>query len=765
MEWASSAHKTNKNLKRLNKTKTPKKRKCSPGRALAGVWGQSPHGFSSEGSKNLFTTLNISVTGLRAAQTGLVVTSHNMANAEINGFSRQRSLQADLRPRGMGTSMSGQRLFVGTGVDNQAVEQIRSQYFDFMFRAHNMRLSFYSTLTSIGHHIESVLGETESSFRMQVLLADMWNSLHEMSMDVSALETREAFVATSIAFLDKAQVIFNELFQFQQNLDGQIRNMVADINDIVANINRLNDEITGHEMSGDNANDLRDERNRLMDQLSGLIPVEFFEDTGQLNPVTGQWERGTGRIDIMTISGNFILSQGSQNTLGLLQISGRYTFVEPVFTSATEVLPPDTPPSRYRPLFNWDRPIDAERGNDQGALLALLSARGAMPATFAGIDALWEPIALPGSIFGVEPPAGGYGSVQEVVEHMIGQRLGLEWGFTPSTAGPPPEWDAIPRPEWNATTNTWDNIPPSLAGMGDPEDENNSHLLHAQLVWDNQRNNIESLYPEMIRDPAGFVAAVNAGIGNQDFDRMNGTFQASRRTYRQANWSMNNALIPRVMRDMDKIVNTIVRLINDSIAPVRDHTFDPDAPFDLNGNKSFTEVFVRRSEGGLNLPRFDGNRIHNSGLPGQIDSFYSTRNLMINPALRLPGGYNLLALSLSGERDDATLVNEMIRQWTADDSDFKINIGGEYFNIDRAYAAFITALGTEIMEAETFMTAEFQQLLQADQRRNSIMGVSLDEETASMMTFQFAYQAASRLFNIIDSMIDTVINRTGRVGL
>ena len=152
-------------------------------------------------------------------------------------------------------------------------------------------------------------------------------------------------------------------------------------------------------------------------------------------------------------------------------------------------------------------------------------------------------------------------------------------------------------------------------------------------------------------------------------------------------------------------------------------------------------------------------------MPGEIDRLYTTRNLMINPELFRDGGYNLLALSLSGRREDTTLIQEMIRQWGDDTGDFTVNIRGQNFSIDRAYHVIITDLAVEIRSANTYLTTEFMQLSYADQRRNAIMGVSMDEELSSMMTFQFAYQAAARLFNIIDSMIDTVVNRTGRVGL
>jgi len=101
----------------------------------------------------------------------------------------------------------------------------------------------------------------------------------------------------------------------------------------------------------------------------------------------------------------------------------------------------------------------------------------------------------------------------------------------------------------------------------------------------------------------------------------------------------------------------------------------------------------------------------------------------------------------------------MLALWNDDDSPYSVNIRGNTFAVDRAYQIYLTDFSVRINESNTGVSTQFQALTQADERRTAIMGVSLDEETANMMTFQFAYQAAARLFNIIDSMIDTVVNR------
>jgi flagellar hook-associated protein 1 FlgK len=70
-----------------------------------------------------------------------------------------------------------------------------------------------------------------------------------------------------------------------------------------------------------------------------------------------------------------------------------------------------------------------------------------------------------------------------------------------------------------------------------------------------------------------------------------------------------------------------------------------------------------------------------------------------------------------------------------------------------------------VEEAINYVDAQTIQVVEADKRRDAIMGVSMDEELANMMKYQYAYQSAARILNVIDAMIDTVVNRMGRVGI
>ncbi|MDR1913922.1 MAG: hypothetical protein LBQ68_05505 [Clostridiales bacterium] len=322
-------------------------------------------------------SLNTAVGGLNAAQTGLYVTGHNMANSSIQGYSRQRHVQADYSYNPAGFDGNGSLMQKGLGAFIKAIRQIRSRFLDAAFRTEESRLGYYKIKSDVGVEVENVLGETQSQYNLQSVILDMWNSLNELSAHPEGLETRVNFISTANAFVTKTEDVYNRLFQYQHNLDRQIRAAVTKVNDLVERIQTLSIKIAGYEAAGDNANDYRDERNLCLDELSEYI-------TFQLD------DKPDGSIGI-TAEGKELLSGGVRNRLGLKYLSGEYDFVEPVFTKSTEILGSDTPLDEYQPLFVFKGPVNADYGNDNGILKGLMISRGTRPANFQGENGLAPP--------------------------------------------------------------------------------------------------------------------------------------------------------------------------------------------------------------------------------------------------------------------------------------------------------------------------------------------------------------------------------------
>jgi flagellar hook-associated protein 1 FlgK len=612
-----------------------------------------------------FGSLSIAASGMRAAQVNLAVTGHNVSNSEIPGFSRQRIVQNTSFSRDVGIDGSGATKFVGMGTNWSQVHQIRNEFLDFTYRQNVGMLQFYTSMVQTGLVIESLIGELYGAYNFQSVLNDMWFSIQELTSDPSGVDTRMLFLATVNSFLTKAQEVQTGLFEYQHNLDQQIRSTVSDINSNIAEIERLNRLIRTTEQGGDRANDFRDQRNLLVDRLAELIPLDVFTAPN-------------GDVNIFS-QGHELLANGNQTLMGLRFISNEFSFVEPVLTSSREILRADTPPDQFISFTNYRRGINNAQGNDQGKLNALILARGTSAMHYASPD--------------------------------------------------------VPRPQ---LTQFWDG---------------------------------GSVPPNAFIDERAATDAYNAAVHNWNAHM----------------WSVQHATIPQVQMQIDKIVNRMAHMINDALTgrlrevnPNYDPSYDPDTypqyarfryvfrnadyspriPLDADHNHGIP-LFIRdidRNETTMPWPITDSD-------PSRINTVFTTRNLRINPAFLETNGHNRLALSLSGADNDTDLLVALQQIWMDGGELYGIPHGSEWLGIQDAYIRMTGSIATQISEANSYVRSQTQLVIQTDNMRQSIKGVSMDEELNAMLRFQFAFQAASRVFNVIDGMIDQVVNRTGRVGM
>ena len=658
----------------------------------------------------MFSSLGIASSGIRAAQTHLAITGHNISNSEIPGFSRQRIVQSTAFNRNVGNNLAGQRMQVGMGTDWGSVHQIRNEFLDISYRQNVGRLQFYSTMVQAGLVVEGLLGELHGAYNFQSVLNNMWSSIQELTANPSGIDTRQLFLATANSLIVKAQDVFTGLVEYQHNLDGQIRNMVAEINENVQRIADLNDIIRAAEASGDNANDFRDERNRLIDRLSEMVPLDTFWDNNG---------------DVILISGGHtLLSQGFVNRLGLRFTSDEFGFVEPVFTNSREILSASTSPQNFIPFMNYSTPISVNTAlrSDSGQLMALLVARGTVPGNLLS-ESVPAPADRQAYFLGIV-------NATEAVRDDVALRVAAA---TPGSAEHTAALAALETAQaaLDAAINRHDNWVVAWHGA-----DFAGHNL-APITQD-----IPS-HQEVVR------------------------FRTSQQyNWEIQQWSIQNAKIPGVQMNLDRIVNSVATMINDALTGNlvrydvrgnREYIFDS-PPLDMNGNPGIP-LFIRNSDAS-NVTWPFANQDSTS-----ISTIFTINNIQINPKFTELNGHNLLALSLSGARDDNRLLLELQNIWMSPNSPYSVTIGERRFSVQDAYIRFTGNIATEISEAQNFVNALTVQTQQAESLRQSVKGVSMDEELNSMLRFQFAFQSAARVLNVIDSMIDQVVNRTGRAGL
>ena len=218
--------------------------------------------------------------------------------------------------------------------------------------------------------------------------------------------------------------------------------------------------------------------------------------------------------------------------------------------------------------------------------------------------------------------------------------------------------------------------------------------------------------------------------------------------------------IPRVQAQFDYLVHQIVTLINDALAPTKtDGTLDLDqAPYDLDGKQEGVELFKRK-----NHDRYGNDSKEIKEDPNRPDTLYSAGNLMVNPAIL--ENYNKLALNKTkGNFSDNTLIENMIKDWESPGLLIDPNTPNTQVSIGEYYANMIGEIGGMGVEAIQHLKNQQTMVKQVEGQRNSISSVSLDEEMSNMLKYQHAYNASARVISVLDTMIDTIVNRLGIVG-
>ena len=228
---------------------------------------------------SLFGSLYIGNSGLQTSQNALNTTAHNMTNADTRGYGRQQVQQGtrfyntiSVNPKAVANQQ------IGLGVNYSKVKQVRDFFLDQTYRKESGRSAFYEVSSAALEEVEYLLDELHGE-TFQQSLTELWKSVQELSKDPGSSVAQGLLVQRSAQFLEKAQLVYEGLVDYQQNLNNQIQSKVETINLYAKQILALNDAITTVEVGGiEEANDLRDERNRILDELAGMAQISYKED-------------------------------------------------------------------------------------------------------------------------------------------------------------------------------------------------------------------------------------------------------------------------------------------------------------------------------------------------------------------------------------------------------------------------------------------------------------------------------------------------------
>lgn len=330
----------------------------------------------------LMGSLYIGASGLQSGQNALNTTAHNLTNIDTTGFTRQQTLLSSKRYITISknpAAVSDQQY--GIGVNLSAVRQVRDYFLDQTYRKESGRSTFYEASTDVLGEVENVLGELNGE-DFQTSLTNLWTAIQELSKDPSSSVTQGLLVQRSAEFINRANAVYQDLTNYQDNLNKQIKEKVTTINQYGKQIQALNDQIRKIECGGiEHANDLRDTRNQILDELGKLCKMTYSEDS-------------TGNVSVRIENSDFV--RGDLFYEIGLDASDATGFYTPFWIKDAEYTVLADGTKKYNiegaEVFNLDQTVSSSLDTDIGGLKALLLARGDHRSNYTDINNNYDSI-------------------------------------------------------------------------------------------------------------------------------------------------------------------------------------------------------------------------------------------------------------------------------------------------------------------------------------------------------------------------------------
>ncbi|MDO5520763.1 MAG: flagellar hook-associated protein FlgK [bacterium] len=249
-----------------------------------------------------FFGLNIGTSGLYTYQAAINTTAHNAANTETKGYSRQQLNTQANKPISIYSSYG----MVGTGVTGVSITQVRESYYDVKYRGNASIQGAYDKKSYYMTQVENYFNELNDDGFIKAM-NNFSGVLQDLSTDPSSYANRTSAMQYAQSMTQHVNSVANNLQDIQKDINTEIKSTVDRINSLSQQITMLTKQINTMEIGGQMANDLRDSRNNLVDELSTLANVTVSE-----NVVSG----GTGKTTyVVKLDDKILINTMEYNTL------------------------------------------------------------------------------------------------------------------------------------------------------------------------------------------------------------------------------------------------------------------------------------------------------------------------------------------------------------------------------------------------------------------------------------------------------------------
>lgn len=668
-----------------------------------------------------FHGLEVAKRGMQTQQSALYVTGHNISNVNTPGYSRQRVNFAQTSPfptPGINRpQIPGQ---LGTGVMAKSIQRIRDSFVDTQYRSESSKLGYWQAKSEILTQVENIMNEPTDS-GLAHTMDQFWNALQDLSVQPQNDGARRVVRERGIALANTFNYTYNSLQAIQKDYRNEIDVTQQNANSILRQINQINKQIGSIEPHGYLPNDLYDQRDKLIDELSSLmnIRVERKPSGGMASP------EAEGQVDIyVTTPQGDVLKDKNGRQIKLIDSQSNTAVGIHI---------------QYENRLELDSPVTGIKFfelNENGSGFKNVNTNSEADSNTSAVRYELDNFTAFNTNGRLKSFIEGYG-------YKDGDKL--KGSFNDMLA----DLDQMVY----TFASHFNNVHSAGWSLNEIRDGENKALDFFELpgATDSNFKGIAGkikVSEEIIKDVQNIAAAAEGNVLAGTFNRVSSD---------QSKNITGNPTFTGIFEVSDASVKDNWKDVTDVTVKVQYDKTTKEWQYQLIGKDANNNEVKHPA---------DGSFVSVAGTKAEVFGVKLDFSNVTIPTGTTDNTEWTTTFSAKGmsSKDEAFIGNGSNALKLAEVKDAVLSYGGNLTNVHSFYQGVIGKLGDNTSEALRMEDTATIMRDSVDFRRMSISNVSLDEEMANMVKFQHAYNASARNITMIDEMLDKIINGMGIVG-
>jgi flagellar hook-associated protein 1 FlgK len=213
--------------------------------------------------------LNISLSGLNAAMSGIRTVQHNIANVNTEGYHRQTVTFTASKAQFTGGG------FMGTGVNSETVRRVYDQFLNSQTQNYQSKLASSEAFASYATQVDAMLGDNATG--LNASMQNFFSSINEVANNPTSLTARQQMLSSGATLMARFDLLSKNLQSIKSNINADVAATASQINRYATQVQELNTEISRAIRSGQQPNDLLDQRDQMVYELNKLVNVNAID--------------------------------------------------------------------------------------------------------------------------------------------------------------------------------------------------------------------------------------------------------------------------------------------------------------------------------------------------------------------------------------------------------------------------------------------------------------------------------------------------------